>query len=86
MCSSPLMVLDVFFPGYIRLFSFLTAVFNCTAKTLMMAIKKNVADGSTIFRDCWKEYKTNEMRDAGYKHFTVNHMHNFVEPNIGSPT
>lgn len=50
----------------------------------MVATKKIVADGITQltgFTGWWGGYKTDEMRDARYEHFTVIHKYNLFYPN-----
>ena len=37
-----------------------------------------VKPGSTIYSDYWKAYL--HLGEIGYKHGTVNHSHNFVNP------
>lgn len=58
-------------------------LFPITAKTLMVSIEKKLADRSIIFKNCWKGYKTDTLRDDSYEHFTVNHKRNLVYPNAG---
>ncbi|XP_076620040.1 uncharacterized protein LOC143341192 [Colletes latitarsis] len=40
--------------------------------------------GTTIISDCWKAYDC--LNHKGYKHLTVNHKMNFVDPNSGAHT
>lgn len=46
--------------------------------TLLPIIERHVAKGSTIVSDEWKAYST--LNKTGYKHYTVNHSKNFVDP------
>ena len=48
------------------------------AKTLLPRISKWIAKGSIIHSDCWKAYT--ELKNMGYKHVTVNHSKEFVNP------
>lgn len=65
---------------------FLTQIPDRKAETLLAAIKENVEEGTTIFTDCWKGYKSEDLEDAGFAHFTVNHSYNFVNPEDGTHT
>ena len=65
---------------------FLVVVPDRSAETLLNEIGKNIAPGSTIYSDCWRAYKTNELKQAGYQHLTVNHKYNFVDPETGAHT
>lgn len=42
----------------------------------MKNIKVN--EGSSIFMKCWKVYKTEELEEAGFYNFMVNHTYNFI--------
>ena len=46
--------------------------------TLIELIKKHIAPGTILFSDCWKGYINLEKH--GYKHLSVNHSENFVDP------
>lgn len=52
--------------------------------TLIPIIKKNILTGSEIVSDEWRAYS--KIKKNGYKHFTVNHSKNFVDPNSGKHT
>lgn len=68
---------------------FLVKVPDRSAKTLIEYIKTHITNGSTIFSDCWKGYKTEELEEAGFEHFKVNHSYNFLnpdDPNIHTQT
>lgn len=54
------------------------------AETLLGLIEKHVEPGTTIISDCWKGYSC--LSSAGYKHLTVNHSENFVDPESGACT
>ncbi|GFQ86141.1 transposase, ISXO2-like domain-containing protein [Trichonephila clavata] len=66
--------------------TFLVTVPNGSAVTLMEKICKNIKEGSIIYSDCWKGYKTSELENAGFLHGTVNHKYNFVDPDTGVHT
>jgi predicted ABC-class ATPase len=48
------------------------------AQTLLPIILRNVKKGSQINSDEWRAYS--KLNKHGYKHFTVNHSKNFVDP------
>ncbi|GFR27929.1 DDE_Tnp_IS1595 domain-containing protein [Trichonephila clavata] len=66
--------------------TFLVTVPNRSAVTLMEKICENIKEGSIIYSDCWKGYKTSELENAGFLHGTVNHKYNFVDPDTGVHT
>jgi len=59
---------------------FLVMVPDRSAKTLLAAIVAHIAPGSTIMSDSWRAYKTEELEEAGYEHYKVNHRYNFLNP------
>uniref|UniRef100_A0A0N5BKW6 DDE_Tnp_IS1595 domain-containing protein n=1 Tax=Strongyloides papillosus TaxID=174720 RepID=A0A0N5BKW6_STREA len=65
---------------------FLQAVPNRGFKTLTSVILERIEEGSTIYSDCWRSYKTSELEAQGFEHFRVNHKYNFVDPESGAHT
>lgn len=63
---------------------FVECVPDRSAETLLKVIKKWIAPGTTIISDCWKAYNCLEIE--GYKHLTVNHSYNFVDPDSKAHT
>ena len=61
---------------------FLVKVEKRDKNTLIPLIEKYVEKGSTIITDCWASY--NSLDQLGYKHKTVNHSENFVDPESGA--
>lgn len=59
---------------------FLVEVPDRSAATLLQAILDNIEEGSIIISDCWRGYNTEELEEAGFEHFKVNHKYNFVNP------
>ena len=57
---------------------FVTTVDKCDKKTLLPIICERIRPGSVIFSDCWKAYQT--INQLEFKHKTVNHTYNFVDP------
>lgn len=53
---------------------FLVGVKHRAAATLIQAIKDNINKGTTIYSDCWRSYKTDELQNAGFNRLTVNHV------------
>jgi len=64
--------------------TFLVAVHDRSAETLLGIIKQWVLPGTTLISDCWAAY--NSLREEGYTHFTVNHSIEFVDSNTGAHT
>ena len=52
--------------------------------TLLTIIKDRILPGTTIISDCWKSYSA--LESEGFKHLTVNHSYNFVDPDTGAHT
>uniref|UniRef100_A0A0L8IH82 ISXO2-like transposase domain-containing protein n=1 Tax=Octopus bimaculoides TaxID=37653 RepID=A0A0L8IH82_OCTBM len=50
-----------------------------TAKTLLPIINEFISPGSIIYADKWKAYQSLSQNTL-YKHLTVNHTINFVDP------
>uniref|UniRef100_A0A0N5B7R5 DDE_Tnp_IS1595 domain-containing protein n=1 Tax=Strongyloides papillosus TaxID=174720 RepID=A0A0N5B7R5_STREA len=65
---------------------FLQAVPKRGFKTLTSVILERIEEGSTIYSDCWRSYKTSELEAQGFEHFRVNHKYNFVDPESGAHT
>ncbi|XP_071093641.1 uncharacterized protein [Haliotis cracherodii] len=63
---------------------FLTTLTDRSAATLIPAIERHVAKGTTIITDCWKAYSS--LGKIGYTHQTVNHSLNFKDPETGAHT
>lgn len=66
--------------------SFMTAVPNRSAETLIRLIKVYIRPGTIIMSDLWKAYGRIPHLPEGYAHFTVNHKKNFVDPRTGAHT
>lgn len=66
--------------------SFLVAVPDRSAATLLTIIKRSIRAGTTTISDLWGAY--NRIKDLGmnYLHLTVNHSQNFVDPRTGAHT
>ena len=64
--------------------TFLVAVHDRSAETLIGLIKQWILPGTTIISDCWAAY--NSLREEGYTHFTVNHSITFVDQTTGAHT
>ena len=66
------------FLGKPGIFFFFSPVEARNSETLLQVIKDNVESGTMIISDCWKAYQC--LSSDGYKHLTVNHSVNFVDP------
>jgi len=64
--------------------SFYVLVPTRNAETLTEVILKYIRPGTTIMSDCWKAY--NKLDELSFKHVTVNHSVNFVDPDTGAHT
>lgn len=64
--------------------SFLYAVDNRSAASLIPIIQQTIRPGTTIISDLWRAY--NVINAIGYNHLTVNHSINFVDPITGANT
>ena len=53
-------------------------------QTLEPLLIKHIAPGTTIISDCWRAY--DNLGAKGFKHLTVNHSLNFVDPSTGAHT
>ncbi|XP_077104208.1 uncharacterized protein LOC143757139 [Siphateles boraxobius] len=53
--------------------------------TLMPIIKRHIRRGSAVYSDNWRAY-LNALQPQGYKHLTVNHSKNFIDPQTGCHT
>ncbi|RNA02274.1 ISXO2-like domain-containing [Brachionus plicatilis] len=64
---------------------FVQIVPNRKAEVLLKIIYDHVSEGTTITSDSWSSYnKITEMKN--FKHFSVNHKYNFVDPFSGAHT
>lgn len=63
---------------------FMQIVKDRSQKTLFEVIKEKILPGTTIMSDCWASYKN--LNEEGFKHFTVNHSVNFVDPDTKAHT
>ena len=63
---------------------FLTTVPSRDKETLLEIIKTRIKPGMTLISDCWKSY--NCLSEENFKHLTVNHSLNFLDPDTGSHT
>uniref|UniRef100_A0A914QF24 ISXO2-like transposase domain-containing protein n=1 Tax=Panagrolaimus davidi TaxID=227884 RepID=A0A914QF24_9BILA len=65
---------------------FFEEVEHRNAETLLPIIQKYILPGTTIMSDLWRAYfRINELPE-GYRHLTVNHSTNFVDPETGACT
>ena len=63
---------------------FVVPVQNRNRDTLLSIIKDRILPGTTIISDCWKAYSA--LESEGFKHLTINHSYNFVDPDTGAHT
>lgn len=64
---------------------YLQVVKDREALTLLSIIYEKCNRGTTVYSDCWSSYnKISNFKD--FKHQTVNHSLNFVDPNTGTCT
>lgn len=63
---------------------FLVPVADRSAASLIELIKNYVEEGTTIMTDCWRGYEA--LQHENFRHFTVNHSLNFVDPTTGAHT
>jgi transposase-like protein len=60
---------------------FLHTVSDRSADTLIPIIAESIKPGTTIISDEWRSYKgIASIEDRNYRHVTVNHSENFVDP------
>jgi transposase-like protein len=64
--------------------SFMFAVPDRSAATLLPIIQGSILPGTTIMSDLWRAY--GGITAMGYTHFTVNHSINFIDPQTGAHT
>lgn len=57
---------------------FVVPVDRRSKDNLLPIIKDRIRPGTTIISDCWSSYKC--LNSEGFKHLTVNHTYNFVDP------
>lgn len=57
-------------------------------ETLLDVIRRKILPGTIIMSDMWGGYQNieNRLPEYGYRHFTVNHSENFVNPITGAHT
>ncbi|CAI4227342.1 unnamed protein product [Auanema sp. JU1783] len=65
---------------------FLYVVPDRTQEMLESCIRASVRPGTTIISDCWRSYNGIETMGLEYRHLTVNHSKNFVDPTSGACT
>ena len=64
--------------------TFFVPVPDHSSDTLLSVIKEWIHPATTIVSDCWKAY--NCLEKEGFKHLTVNHTYNFVDPSAEAHT
>jgi transposase-like protein len=63
---------------------FIFEVENCSRETILPLILAHVRPGSIVTTDCALIYSN--LSDFGFRHYTVNHSRNFVDPRTGATT
>jgi len=63
---------------------FIIPVEDRSQDTLLPIIQEYIADGTTIYSDCWKAYDC--LGKKGYVHMSVNHSLHFKDPETGVHT
>lgn len=66
--------------------AFIVPVEKRDAATLLPIIQKHIRPGTTIISDLWRAYCRISQLPEGYRHYTVNHSENFVDPESGACT
>ncbi|XP_012935456.2 uncharacterized protein LOC106011202 [Aplysia californica] len=61
---------------------FFVPVQGRTQETLFSPVKKHVAPGTIIYSYCFKSYEC--LEQEGFRHLTVSHKENFVDPHTGT--
>ncbi|KAA6381097.1 MAG: hypothetical protein EZS28_023378 [Streblomastix strix] len=65
---------------------FLEPVANRNSETLCEIIQRRVLPGTIIITDMWRAYSNLDRNGAHFRHLTVNHSVNFVDPNTEANT
>lgn len=67
---------------------FIEIVEDRSRNTIIEILRRKIAPGSTILTDMWRGYLNLETIcvDLGFRHITVNHSENFVDPETGAHT
>jgi IS1 family transposase len=60
--------------------TFIVPVENRNTETILSVILEDVLPGTLIYTDNWRAYSSALSRVNGFGHETVNHSHNFVNP------
>ena len=53
------------------------SVLDCKAEIFLVAIHESIENGSIIYFDCWKAYKTDELEETDFELCKVNHRSNY---------